>query len=187
MAALGRPSSTSSSNTPPSPSWSCLSSSLNRAFLSFRWYLGLKAYFPSRTSILGLLANAWREGERFRFPFFVCVSCSWKGKLCVSTWLPGTYDFDWSNQRHSVVKANCNMWIILTHGPGTMALALVNQIRNVSTTQAIQVPSTCKAYFYKFCNQRKSSCYNRQHALPYHSKKTQDVFFLSIKQTKTKE
>ena len=59
LAEFGSPSSTSSSRIPPRPSWSCLSSSLSRAFLSFRWYLGLKAYFPSRESIFGLLAKAW--------------------------------------------------------------------------------------------------------------------------------
>lgn len=59
LAELGSPSSTSSSSTPPRPSWSCLSSSLSKAFLSFRLYLGLKPYVPSRTSIFGLLTNAW--------------------------------------------------------------------------------------------------------------------------------
>ena len=58
LAELGSPSSTSSSRIPPRPSWSCLSSSLSRAFLSLRLYLGLKAYFPSRESIFGLLAKA---------------------------------------------------------------------------------------------------------------------------------
>lgn len=95
LAALGRPSSTSSSNTPPSPSWSCLSSSLSRAFLSFRWNLGLKAYFPSRTSILGLLANAWRERGTKRLDFhFVCVC------VCENVLLP---------LRRNIV---CLLWLV---------------------------------------------------------------------------
>lgn len=58
LAELGSPSSTSSSSTPPRPSWSCLSSSLSKAFLSLRLYLGLKPYVPSRTSIFGLFTKA---------------------------------------------------------------------------------------------------------------------------------
>lgn len=73
LAELGSPSSTSSSRTPPKPSWSCLSSSLSSAFLSFRLYLGLKPYIPSRTSIFGLLTSA---------------SIGQKGHVCTdaSTW-----------------------------------------------------------------------------------------------------
>ena len=59
LAEFGSPSSISSSRTPPKPSWSCLSSSLNNAFLSLRLYLGLKPYVPSRTSIFGLFTSAW--------------------------------------------------------------------------------------------------------------------------------
>lgn len=59
LAEFGSPSSTSSSSTPPRPSWSCLSSSLSKAFLSFKLYLGLKPYVASRTSIFGLLTSAW--------------------------------------------------------------------------------------------------------------------------------
>lgn len=58
LCALGSPSSISSKKIPPSPCWSCLSRSLSRAFLSFKLYLGLKANFPSTTSIFGLLTRA---------------------------------------------------------------------------------------------------------------------------------
>ncbi len=61
----------------------------------------------------------------------------------------------------------------------------VNKKRNVPTTQVIQVPSTCKAYFNKFCNQWKSSSYYRQHALPSHSKDAQDMFSCVSKQNQS--
>lgn len=64
--ALGSPSSMSSRRIPPSPRWSCLSKSLSRAFLSFKLYLGLKAYFPSTTSIFGLLTRACNRDRNFK-------------------------------------------------------------------------------------------------------------------------
>ena len=60
---LGSPSSMSSKRIPPKPRWSCWSKSLSRDFLSFKLYLGLKAYFPSITSILGLLTSASKSDK----------------------------------------------------------------------------------------------------------------------------
>lgn len=160
MAELGRPSSTSSSNTPPSPSWSCLSSSLSRAFLSFRWYLGLKAYFPSRTSILGLLDNAWREGE-VRFTISVWMRLLPLKRNIHSVLLHGSKEHmiligqSW----YSVVK-KCVMH------------SFVMKNKNVPTTQVIKVQPNYKAYFCKFCNQCTSSCYFRKHeSIPHYKAK----------------
>lgn len=83
--ALGSPSSMSSRRIPPSPRWSCLSKSLSRAFLSFKLYLGLKAYFPSTTSIFGLLTRACNRDRHFKPWNTADTYCFFPGVL-LSTW-----------------------------------------------------------------------------------------------------
>ena len=98
--ALGSPSSMSSKRIPPSPRWSCLSKSLSRAFLSFKLYLGLKAYFPSTTSIFGLLTRACNKDVNFK---------PWK-RAHASTFLLVCF---WAARAHQphVTAASLEVWV----------------------------------------------------------------------------
>ena len=64
LSVRGTDSSTSSMNIPPSPRWSCLSSSRSKPFLSLTLRAGRNRYLsPSTTSILGLFNSAWRQWQ----------------------------------------------------------------------------------------------------------------------------